>query len=484
MITTGAIWQWSARACATAVGARSVSATEVARAALERLHAVNPRLNAVVEHEDAWTLAQAAEVDDQLARGAVLPLAGVPITVKDNLWVAGRRCTQGSRLFEHFIAPRDAWAVARLRALGAVIVGITNCSEFACKGVSNNLVYGKTRSPWNTALTPGGSSGGAVAALAAGIGALALATDAGGSTRRPAAHAGVVGMKPTFGLIPCGPGFDEPNFGLSVMGQLARDVADAALMFDLLLGHDAHDWGSQALRAAPALPTLEEAPPRRLRIAWSADLGCGFAIDADVRARLEATVQQLRDDGYHITEAAPAWPAGVREYPLLKLQQAGLAALYGEALDEDAQRIDPDLQAQIRLGREHSGAEIARVLLLREHIHAAFAAFFDAHDLLLAPTAPVVSWPLDALGPATIGGQPAGPRGHAVFTPLFNYCQAPACSVPAGLVNELPVGLQIVGPRYADARVLQMAARIERLQGPALHPPLWYGDASDGRKER
>jgi aspartyl-tRNA(Asn)/glutamyl-tRNA(Gln) amidotransferase subunit A len=164
MITTGAIWQWSARACATAVGARSVSATEVARAALERLHAVNPRLNAVVEHEDAWTLAQAAEVDDQLARGAVLPLAGVPITVKDNLWVAGRRCTQGSRLFEHFIAPRDAWAVARLRALGAVIVGITNCSEFACKGVSNNLVYGKTRSPWNTALTPGGSSGGAVAA--------------------------------------------------------------------------------------------------------------------------------------------------------------------------------------------------------------------------------------------------------------------------------------------------------------------------------
>ena len=479
MSDSGPIWQWGARACAAAVGSGAVSANEVARSALERLHAVNPHLNAVVEHEDGWTLAQAAEVDQKLARGALLPLAGVPVTVKDNLWVAGRRCTQGSRLFENFIAPRDAWAVARLRALGAVIVGITNCSEFACKGVSNNLVYGKTRSPWNAALTPGGSSGGAVAALAAGIGALALATDAGGSTRRPAAHAGVVGMKPTFGLIPCGPGFDEPNFGLSVMGQIARDVADAALMFDLLLGHDAHDWGSQALRPAPALPTLSKAPARSLRIAWSADLGCGYAIDAEVRERLEATLERLRDDGYRITEAAPAWPAGVREYPLIKLQQAGLAALYGQALDVDAQRIDPDLQAQIRLGREHSGAEIARVLLLREHIHAAFAAFFDQHDLLLAPTAPVVSWPVDALGPATIGGQPAGPRGHAVFTPLFNYCQAPACSVPSGLVNGLPVGLQIVGPRYADALVLQMAAQVERLLGPTPHPPLWHGDPSE-----
>jgi aspartyl-tRNA(Asn)/glutamyl-tRNA(Gln) amidotransferase subunit A len=125
---------------------------------------VNPALNAVIEHDDAWTLAQAAAVDQRLARGEVLPLAGVPITVKDNLWVQGRRITQGSRLFEGLRGTRDAWAVARMRSLGAVILGITNCSEFACKGVTNNLVYGSTRSPWNLALTPGGSSGGAVAA--------------------------------------------------------------------------------------------------------------------------------------------------------------------------------------------------------------------------------------------------------------------------------------------------------------------------------
>jgi aspartyl-tRNA(Asn)/glutamyl-tRNA(Gln) amidotransferase subunit A len=473
MMPAGAPWQWSARAAAAAVQSGAIGTRELAEVALARLHAVNPVLNAVVEGDPDWTLAQADAVAARLRRGDVLPLAGVPITVKDNLWVQGRRITQGSRLFERFVAPQDAWPVARLRALGAVIVGITNASEFACKGVTNNLVYGRTRSPWNPALTPGGSSGGAVAALAAGIGALALATDAGGSTRRPAAHCGLVGMKPTFGVVPCGPGFDEPNFGLSVIGQIARDVADAAWMLDLLVAHDPHDWGSQPVALAPTAPLLDHSPPRDLRIAWSADLGCGLAIDTAVRERLEAAVQRLRDDGYRIVEAAPAWPDGIREYPLLKLQQAGLAALHGAALDEDATRIDPDLQAQIRAGRTFSAVEIAQVLLLREHLYAAFARFFDHHDLLLAPVAPVVSWPVEQLAPAEIGGRPAGPRGHAAFTPLFNYAQAPACAVPAGLVDGLPVGLQIVGPRYADGRVLQMAAHVERLLGPSPHPPLW-----------
>jgi aspartyl-tRNA(Asn)/glutamyl-tRNA(Gln) amidotransferase subunit A len=456
-------WRWSARQTAAAVAAGDISAVEVARAALERLHAVNPALNAVIGADDAWTLAQARAVDARRAAGEALPLGGVPITVKDNLWVEGRRITQGSRLFEDFVAPRDAWPVTRLRERGAVIVGITNCSEFACKGVSNNLVHGKTRSPWDLARTPGGSSGGAASATAAGIGALALVTDAGGSTRRPAAHCGLIGMKPTFGLIPCGPGFDEPNFGLSVIGQIARDVADAALMFDQLLGYDGHDWGAQRVAPVAASPGVDEPPPRTLRIAYSHDLGCGFPIDAPVRAAIEVAVAALRSQGYAIDNAAPQWPAGVRDYPLLKLQQAGLAALYAEDLQRRPESIDPDLREQIALGMQHSGRDIARVLLLREHIYASMAAFFDRYDLLLCPTAPVVSWPVDLLGPPEIGGVPAGPRSHAAYTPLFNYCQVPACSVPVGLVDGLPVGLQIVGPRYADASVLAMAAMTERL---------------------
>jgi aspartyl-tRNA(Asn)/glutamyl-tRNA(Gln) amidotransferase subunit A len=456
-------WQWTARRTAAAVAAGDVSAVEVARSALDRLHAVNPVLNAVIGADDGWTLAQAAAVDARRAAGEVLPLAGVPITVKDNLWVEGRRITQGSRLFEDFVAPRDAWPVARLRERGAVIIGITNCSEFACKGVSNNLVYGKTRSPWDLARTPGGSSGGAASATAAGIGALALVTDAGGSTRRPAAHCGLVGMKPTFGLISCGPGFDEPNFGLSVIGQLARDVADAALLFDLLTGYDGHDWGAQRLPTQAVSPAIDSSPARTLRIAYTHDLGCGFAIDAPVRAAIEAAVDALRGQGYAIDAAAPAWPVGVRDYPLIKLQQAGLAALYADDMERRPDWIDPDLRSQIALGMQHSGRDIAAGLLLREHIYASMAAFFDRYDLLLCPTTPVVSWPIDLLGPPEIGGAPAGPRGHAAYTPLFNYCQVPACSVPVGLADGLPVGLQIVGPRYADASVFAMAAMTERL---------------------
>ncbi len=475
-------WRLSARETVARVAARELSAVEVACGALDRLHSVNPPLNAVIGHDDGWTLEQARAVDARLAAGEPLPLAGVPITVKDNVWVEGRRITQGSRLFADFVAPADAWAVERLRALGAVIVGITNCSEFACKGVSSNLVHGITRSPWDTRLTPGGSSGGAVAATAAGIGALALATDAGGSTRRPAAHTGLVGMKPTFGLIPCGPGFDEPNFGLSVMGQIGRDVADVALMWRGLLAYSHHDWGSQAFDPARLADGDDAVALRGLRIAYSPDLGCDFAVDADVAEALEAVVGRLERDGCRIGRAAPAWPDGVREYPLLKLQQAGLAALHGAALDADPDCLDPDIAAQVRLGRGYGAEDIARLLILREHLYAAYAAFFERFDLLLCPTTPTVSWPVERLGPAEIGGRPAGPRGHAVFTPLFNYCQAPACSVPAGLVRGLPVGLQVAGPRYADARVLAMAAHVERLVGPSPRAPVWADATAEGAR--
>ena len=467
------LWQFTASEIAAQTNSKAVSATEVARSALERLHAVNAKLNAVVQQDDQWTLSQAQAVDQRIAKGEVLPLAGVPITVKDNIWVEGRVITQGSLLFKDFVAPIVAWAVARLKELGAVIIGITNCSEFACKGVSNNLVYGKTRSPWDLERTPGGSSGGAVSALAAGVGALALGTDAGGSIRRPAAHCGLVGMKPTFGLVPCGPGFDEPNFGLSVNGQLARTVEDVALMWKHLVEFKHSDWGSQWHTNAEAHVKLDEAPSKKLRIAYSHDIGCNFAIDADVREVVEKAVQALERDGYAVEVAAPVWPQGVHTYPLLKLQQAGLAALHGKAYDADPSQIDPDIAAQIILGRTYSAVEIADVLILREHIYAAYAKFFEEFDVLLCPTTPTVSWPVDELGPKIIGGREAGPRGHAVYTPLFNYCQAPACTVPAGLARGLPVGLQIVGPRYKDLLVLQVAKHFEGLIGPQTKPALW-----------
>lgn len=244
-------------------------------------------------------------------------------------------------------------------------------------------------------------------------------------------------------------------------------------MWSSLVDFSHHDWGSQGQSAAQLQLQLDTRPPQDWRIAYSADLGCDFAVDDDVGQQLASVIEALRAQGYVVHEAAPRWPAGVREYPLLKLQQAGLAALYGSALERNPAQLDPDIAAQIQLGQQHSAVDIASILLLREHIYAAYAAFFDDFDILLCPTTPTVSWPVTHLGPSEIGGKPAGPRGHAVFTPLFNYCQAPACSVPAGMARGLPLGLQVVGRRYEDARVLQMAAWIEKTVGPLAKAPMW-----------
>lgn len=456
--------EFSARECADGVRRGVRSAEEVALHFIERVEAFNPSINALVQFDPIDVLRQAESVDERLAIGEHLPLAGVPVTVKDNLWVAGYTITQGSRLYADFVAPRDAWAVARLRDLGAVILGISNCSEFACKGVTDNLVYGTTHHPLDPTLTPGGSSGGAVAALAAGLGLLALGTDAGGSVRRPAAHTGLVGLKPSRGLIPHPWGFGEPNYGVSVVGLLARNAEDCAWLFDHLADFDAGDVSAPALPVDwQALAATHEAPPPGLRIAWSPRLGCDFAIDEDVLAALECQVQRLRDQGYSVVNDDPPWNKSVRDYPLDALQHAGLYALYARDLASRPHDVDPVLLAQIEAGARTESADRARLLRVRDQIARDLSHFFSVHDLLLCPTVPVVPWPHTQLGPAVIGGKPAGPRGHALFTPLFNLCGVPACSVPAGHVRGAPVGLQIVAPRFEDARVLQMAAHLERL---------------------
>jgi aspartyl-tRNA(Asn)/glutamyl-tRNA(Gln) amidotransferase subunit A len=457
-----ALHERSAREVTAAVGRREISALAVAEHFIERVQAVNPALNAIIQFDPAKVRAEAEAVDARIAAGDRLPLAGVPVTVKDNVWVEGYRQQQGSRLYDGFVAPRDAWVVARLRQAGTVVLGITNCSEFACKGMTTNPVYGPTHHPHHPGLTPGGSSGGAVAALASGLGLLAIGTDAGGSTRRPAAHCGLVGLKPTCGVIPHPWGFPEPNYGLSVIGLFARDVADCAALLDQVMAFDAADPAAPPLACGLEVgPSLSADLPRSLRIGWSPRLGCDFAVDDDVMAALQGRIDTLRRDGWAITDADPPWPPGTREYPLIKLQHAGLHHLYGHRLAAERALIDPDLVTQIEAGASVMPADVALALRLRERINHALLNYWQEFDLLLCPSAPVTAWPIDQAGPPVIGGQPAGPRGHAAFTPLFNYCGVPAVSVPAGLVRGLPVGLQVVAPRFEDARVLRFAAVVE-----------------------
>lgn len=445
------------------IAAREVSCVALAQQLIEHVARVNPRLNALVRFDPEVVMAQARAADQRLAAGDRSPWLGIPVSVKDNLWIGGRPVASGSTLYRDFVAPTDAIAVARLRAAGALVIGSTNCSEFACRGVTTNPIHGTTRNPWSLDHTPGGSSGGAAAATAAGLGCLGLGTDAGGSVRRPAAHTGLVGMKPTAGRVPHAGGFDEPVYGNSVIGLLGRCVADVVDALALLGQPDAADpqCPSQGgFDAAGAQPD----GLARLRIAYSPRLGLGFPVDAEVAASVRAVAQALEHAGHRVDEVDPPWPAGSNEEALMPLQLAGLAAIHGERWRRAPWDADPDIARQIEAGLALDGRSVAAALELRKQLYPALHRLFQDHDMLLTPTTPVTAWPIGQPGPAQIEGRPVSPRGHAVFTPIFNHCGVPACSVPCGLDTAgLPIGVQLVGPLHADARVLALAGQVERL---------------------
>jgi aspartyl-tRNA(Asn)/glutamyl-tRNA(Gln) amidotransferase subunit A len=294
--------------------------------------------------------------------------------------------------------------------------------------------------------------------VAAGLCPIAITTDGGGSTRRPAAHVGVVGMKPSAGLVPHPYGFEEPVFGNSVVGQMARSVGDIAMVLAAVAGPHRADPMSLGAPASLAL----SADARALRVAFSPRLGLGFAVDPDVAASVRSAVERLALGGTRIEEADPEWPEGTSEQALMPLQLAGLAALYGERYSASAWDVDPDIGAQIEAGLRTTGAEVARALLFREELYRRLESFFRRYDLLITPTVPCTAWPIGQPGPAEIEGRAVAARAHAVFTPIFNHTYLPGVSVPCGFDRHgLPIGLQIVAPRFEDASVLALAARVE-----------------------
>lgn len=464
----------SAIEIADIVSRRAASAREVATAMIAHVERVNPQINALINFDAQAVLDEADAVDRALTAGtAPLALPGTMFSVKDNLWIEGRRVSQGSRLFADFIAPQSALAVNRARASGGVVLSTSNCSEFACKGITTNRLYGATRNPWNLQRTTGGSSGGAAAAVAAGLGHFALCTDGGGSTRRPAAHTGVVGFKPSAGVIAHPVGFKEPVFGNSVVGLMARTVTDVAAAFDAVSGGDMRDPLCPPASQRVSLRESLRTPIKGLRMAFSARLGLDVPVDEDVLGAVEASSRQLADAGVHVEVVDPPWPAGTSEDALMPLQFGGLAALYGAEFRRDATQFDPDIAVQIERGLSLSAADMARALMHREAMFQALAGFFGAYDLVLSPTTPCVAWALSELGPRMIAGLPVTPRAHAAFTPAFNHIYGPACSVPIGLDRDgLPIGAHIASWRYRDADVLRAAAHLEACAPSCFRHPL------------
>jgi len=455
------IWR-SALEIRDLVRKKDVSPVEVTEAALARLETVDPVLNAfcLVAADAARAAAREAEI--AVVKGEPLgALHGVPVSIKDVLATRGLTTTGGSRLFAAHVPEQDAIPVARLRAAGAVILGKTNTSEFGHKAVTENPLFGVTRNPWNPALTPGGSSGGAAAAVATGVGPLALGSDGGGSVRIPASFCGLYGFKPSWGRVPHAGGF--PGWAhVSHVGPLARTVRDAALALDVLAGGDDRDRRSLPREPGAYLEACD-ADVRGLHAAWTPDLGYA-ALDPRVRALCEDAAAEFEALGCHVEVVSPGWENPEDCFGTLIAAQ--FHAAWSERLPEAEPLLDPTLVKLIRRGAAITAPEYIRAVERIDAYWSEVRAFLERFDLLLMPTVAVLPFAAGAPPPREVAGARVSVLGWMPFTYPFNLTGQPAASVPAGATDEgLPVGLQIVGRRHADGTVLAASAAFE-----AAHP--------------
>jgi aspartyl-tRNA(Asn)/glutamyl-tRNA(Gln) amidotransferase subunit A len=417
---------------------RERSPVEVAEETLARIEAVDSRVNAFVTPTPELALQQAAAAEQAHAAGAGGPLAGVPVAIKDLVHVAGVPTSMGSLVHKDEVAAEDSPLVARIRAAGAVMVGKTTTSEYGWKGESGNRVNGPAHNPWRHGLTAGGSSGGSAAAVAAGVVRMAQGGDGAGSIRIPSSFCGVFGLKPTLGLVPTVPGS-----GLSAQGPIARTVADAALLLDVM--------------AATSLSETLEDGVDGVRAAWSPDLGYA-AVERDVLDVAAAAARRLPELGIAVEDDHPdladPWPIVDRIWA------------WNQAQDEDpalAHLADPGRWEVVEQGMRMSEADHAAAQEERAGYAEAMDRFFERHDLLVTPTMPCPPFTAGADQPGWVAGQPTEYLSWTAFTYPFNVTGQPAASVPCGRDPEgLPVGLQIVGRRGEDALVLRAARAFER----------------------
>jgi Asp-tRNA(Asn)/Glu-tRNA(Gln) amidotransferase A subunit family amidase len=463
----------TARELAGLIRTNEVSPVEVVEAVLDRIGRVNPALNAycTVSAPEARETARAAEA--AVRRGEALgALHGVPYSLKDLTATRGIRTTMGSKIYAANVPTEDAALVERLRAAGAVLVGKTNTPEFGCKPATDNRLFGATRNPWSLAHSPGGSSGGAAAAVAAGLAPLAEGSDLAGSIRHPAAWCGVVGFKPSQGRIARYPTATGWN-AMGVNGPIARTVADAALMFAAMVGPDPRDPLALPPTGEDWTRVTEEASMPGLRVAWTPDLGGAAMVEPAIAATCAAVVQTLGGLGWRVEEASPE--IGAILEPFLALNAVLRQAAVGLYLDEWRAEMDPILVKRLELGRTLAATEVSRAEVARTAYHQRLRRFFERYDVLLTPTTATAALPLDAPWPSVVAGRPVSqPVDLLIPTLAFNFSGYPAISVPCGFTDDgLPVGLQIAGGWREDARVLRAAAAFEAaLPWTGRRPPV------------
>jgi amidase len=465
----------SARELARLIRTRAVSPVEVLDAHLVVIEAINPKLNAFVTLAAEAAHDAARRAEDAAARSEPLgPLHGLPVAVKDNTLTKGIRTTYASPLYKDFVPDEDAEVVRRLKAAGAIVLGKTNMPEFATGANTTNALFGPSRNPWNPALTPAGSSGGSAVAAATGMVPIAHGTDFGCSIRMPAAFCGIVGIRATPGLVPNNPTALawEPA---QVHGPLARDAEDVALMLDAMVGFSRLSPISIAPPWQSALTELElRKDARGMRIAYVSDIaGIGVEREIDTICR-EATLAlsrfgaQVEETTLDASSGRAAyqtwrgfWMVGQQYHRLSELDQFG-----------------PNLKSNVEAGLKLTALDYGAAEQRRQETYHRFRALFERFDVLLTPASPVMPFPVEQNFPGEING-----RALENYTDWFassylvTLVSLPAASAPAGLsADGLPVGMQIIAPRFEEPLILGVARLIHQASGVGW-PPAASGDA-------
>ncbi len=454
------IYYASAGKLAGLVQSGQLSPLELMEATLRRIDETNGKVNAFVSLDSDRALAEAKAATEALASGRKPRLLeGIPLAVKDLEDVGGLVTTFGSVPFRENVAAVDSIQVERLRKAGAIVVGKTNTPEFGHTGFTKNRLFGATRNPWNLERTPGGSSGGSAAAVAAGMAPLATGSDGGGSIRIPACYSGCFGLKPSCGRIPSGPQpllhFNE----IAVPGPLTRTVADAALYLDCVAGYHPADPASLPRPETTYLSELENLPDN-LRIAFSPDLG-RLRVQSDVMARVEEAVRVFEDLGHRVELFEESMPDVDEAWN--RLFSLDIYGNLCDHIDRYGPEMNRTLVASLEAVKQLTLQDLMEAQKVKTVQNQWLWRLFDRYDLLLTPAMPTEAFAAEGPPPGEIEGIPVAILDVVGFTYPFNLSGHPAASVPAGFTKSgMPAGLQIVAPRLRDDLVLQAARAFER----------------------
>ena len=457
----------SAADIARRVAARELSPVDVVEAALERVAALNPRLNAIVTL-NPHALDDARALERRLAGGeAGGALAGVPIGIKDVTQVAGLRTTFGSPLYRDHVPAEDAVVVQRLRAAGAIILGKTNTPEFAAGGNTWNDVFGRTRNPWDPTRSAGGSTGGGAVALATGMIALAEGTDLGGSLRIPASFCGVVGLRPSPGLVPTFPS-DYLWDTLQVTGPMARSAEDVALMLQAIAGPSPTSPLRQPVAGRDFVRAVRAGPKQSLRLAYCPDI-TGIGIEPDIEAVCREAALGLAGAGAAVEVISLDLSAGRAAF--LALRGLWFVTWMQERLDR-IEAFGVNVRNNTKAGLAGTLGDLGSAERVRGELWQQFRELFTRFDHLLTPTMAVPPFPVEQNYPETVAGRTM-PTYIDWLAPTFvlSLTGLPVASVPCGLAGGFPVGLQIVGPPAGEEAVLALAGALQANRPVDLPPP-------------